>query len=266
MKDLSHYQQRVLDRLLPSLSRPEPYQELHRAGMLYREVIEKDQDPYILQTFNNLIESNLYRLLQSKSEFYNAGFFEENYDQLIDEFKEENIDADESDFIDRYINSQHDIISKTFKYYIELEGCESLEAVQFVGTGFFDDFIRGSKKKIEFLENRLCVLNASISEVTEVNPYPLIFTSANIYLKFNEYTSKHIIEYYLDYSYLKKRLEHENLIHRVKDNDFMRILFEDMKLIKLQYYNDYRIKNKLSSLDKSSSSNRENNFNNIFID
>jgi hypothetical protein len=47
MKDLSHYQQRVLDRLLPNLDRPEPYQELYRAGMLYREVIEKDHDPYI---------------------------------------------------------------------------------------------------------------------------------------------------------------------------------------------------------------------------
>ena len=41
MKDLSHYQQRVLDRLLPNLDRPEPYQELYRAGMLYRVVNEK---------------------------------------------------------------------------------------------------------------------------------------------------------------------------------------------------------------------------------
>ena len=100
----------------------------------------------------------------------------------------------------------------------------------------------------------------------DTNPYPLFFISLGIYLKFIEYTSKHIIDVYLDYSYLKKRLEHDHLIHRVKDNEFMRILFENMKLIKLQCYNNYRIKNKLSSLDKSSSSNRENNFNNIFLD
>ena len=48
-----------------------------------------------------------------------------------------------------------------------------------------------SKKKIEFLENRLYVINTSISEVNEVNPYPLIFISADIVL-FIKYTSKHI--------------------------------------------------------------------------
>ena len=100
----------------------------------------------------------------------------------------------------------------------------------------------------------------------DTNPYPLLFISLGIYLKFIEYTSKHIIDVYLDYSYLKKRLEHDHLIHRVKDNEFMRILFDNMKLIKSQDYKKYCIKNKLSSLDKSSSSNRENNFNNIFLD
>ena len=95
------------------------------------------------------------------------------------------------------------------------------------------------------------------------NPYPLIFISSDIYSKFIKYTSKHIIDYYLDYSYLKKRLEHENLIHSLKDNEFMRVLFEE-KLIKSKDYEKYCIINKLSSLKKSSSTNRENNFNNIF--
>ena len=266
MDNLSYHQKRGLDKLLPPLEKTDSFEELNRICKLYRESIEKEQEPYIIQEFKKGIESNLYKLLQSKSEFYNFGYFEDQYKVLVNDFITENIDADECDFIEEYINSQQEIKDKTFKYFIKVEGYEPLEVTQFVSKGFFDDFIRGSKKKIEFLENRLCVLNASISEVTEVNPYPLIFTSANIYLKFNEYTSKHIIDYYLDYSYLKKRLEHENLIHRVKDNDFMRILFEDMKLIKLQCYNDYRVKNKLSSLKKSSSASRENNFNNIFLD
>lgn len=216
MKDLSHYQQRVLDRLLPSLSRPEPYQELHRAGMLYREVIEKDQDPYILQTFNNLIESNLYRLLQSKPEFYNAGFFEENYDQLVDEFKEENIDADESDFIDRYINSQHDIISKTFKYYIELEGCESLEALQFVGTEFFDDFIRGSKKKTAFLMERLSVLNRPMNIESPTNPFPDYFVSYGyrVYVDFISSMTDSII--LAEMSFLVTQLRKDGLMNSDK--------------------------------------------------
>ena len=136
--------------------------------------------------------------------------------------------------------------------------------MQFLKKDSSDEFIRGSKKKIEFLENRLYVLNASTIQVDEDNPYPRIFISTDIYLKFIEYTSTHIIDYYLDYSYLKKRLEHENLIHRVKDNEFMKILFEKMKLIKQKDYDKYYLINKLSSLKKSSSVNRENNFNNIF--
>jgi hypothetical protein len=107
-------------------------------------------------------------------------------------------------------------------------------------------------------------LNGVKDEINDQNLYPHIFISANTYLKFIEYTSKHIIDYYLDYSYLKKRLEHEKLIHYIKDNEFMLILYEEMKLISKKNYEKYFIINKLSSLKKSSSTSRENNFNNIF--
>ena len=114
------------------------------------------------------------------------------------------------------------------------------------------------------MRNFLEVLNENLNEEPNKNPYSYIFSSADIYLKFNEYASNHIIDFYLDYSYLKKRLEHEKLIHRIKDNDFMRFLFEDMNLISKNNFDKYCIKNKLCSLKKSSSTNRENNFNNIF--
>ena len=107
-------------------------------------------------------------------------------------------------------------------------------------------------------------LNGVKDALNDQNLYPRIFISANTYLKFIEYTSNHIIDYYIDYSYLKKRLEHENLIHSIKDNEFMQILFKEMVLISKKDYEEYFIKNKLSSLNKSSSTNRENNFNNIF--
>ena len=107
-------------------------------------------------------------------------------------------------------------------------------------------------------------LNSERDELNDQNLYPHVFISPNTYSKFIEYTSKHIIDYYLDYSYLKKRLEHDKLIHYIKDNEFMRILYEEMKLISQKNYEDYFVKNKLSSLNKSSSINRENNFNNIF--
>tara|TARA_B110001450_G_scaffold219471_1_gene214442 strand:+ start:1660 stop:2331 length:672 start_codon:yes stop_codon:yes gene_type:complete len=108
------------------------------------------------------------------------------------------------------------------------------------------------------------VLNKNLNKEPNKNPYPLIFISVDIYLKFVKYTSNNIIDYYIDYSYLKKRLENQNLIHSIRDNEFMRILYEEMELISKKDYEKYSIKNKLSSLNKSSSTNRENNFNNIF--
>ena len=110
------------------------------------------------------------------------------------------------------------------------------------------------------------VLNKNSNKEPNKNPYPLIFTSVDIYLKFIKYTSNNIIDYYIDYSYLKKRLENLNLIHSIKDNEFMRILYEEMGLISKKNYQEYSIKNKLSSLNKSSSASRENHFNNIFLD
>ena len=107
-------------------------------------------------------------------------------------------------------------------------------------------------------------LNGFNDPRSDQNPYPYIFSSTDSYLKFIEYTSNHIIDYYLDYSYLKKRMEHERLIHYIRDNEFMRILYEEMELISEKQFDKYCIKEKLCSLNKSSSTNRENNFNNIF--
>jgi len=57
-----------------------------------------------------------------------------------------------------------------------------------------------------------------------------LFKSEAVYHCFKEY-QKHIIDFYTDYSYLKKRLEQEKLIYYHKDNDFMKIIFSDLNLI-----------------------------------
>ena len=103
-------------------------------------------------------------------------------------------------------------------------------------------------------------------EAKDINPYPLLFTTLEAYCCFLEYTKKHIIEFYGDYSYLKKRLEKQKLIHYHKDNDFINIVFNDMQLIKKSDYDNYLIKyeSKLKSLSKSHNVQRENNFNIIF--
>ena len=124
--------------------------------------------------------------------------------------------------------------------------------MQFVSDEFYIEFDYSARAKIKFLEGKL-------------NPYPLLFASGEVYNDFISYTSNHIIDYYLDFSYLKKRLEAEGLIHKTKDNVFMKIIHDDMGLINKSHYQDYKIKNKLSSLNKSTSASRENNFNNTFL-
>ena len=128
-----------------------------------------------------------------------------------------------------------------------------------------DEHIKYASSIYHYLKNSF--INKLREEGIDVseNPYPEIFKSGTVYNKFLAYTKKHIIDSYLDYSYLKKRLEHDNLIHRTKDNDFMRILFEDMNLINEKEYDRYLQKNKLTSLGKSQSENRVNNYNNIFL-
>ena len=95
------------------------------------------------------------------------------------------------------------------------------------------------------------------------NIFPSLFLNSDVYSCFLEY-QKHIIDFYIDYSYLKKRLEFEKLIHYHKDNDFMKMVFEDIKLISEKNYNEYYINGKLKSLSKSFSVQRENNFNLVF--
>jgi len=116
---------------------------------------------------------------------------------------------------------------------------------------------------IEVFEEKLKELNA---EAISNNPYPLLFVSGEIYEKFISFCSRPMVDYYLEISYLKKRMEHESLIHRIKDNDFMKIIFQEMKLISKKNHADYLIKNKLTSLNKSATENRENYFNHIFLD
>ena len=264
LDNLTYYETRIYDKLLGEMGRKEPYEEVRRLSILFRQYTDIEKNSFLFEEFKTFINNKLYFHLKSKEEFYDLDRFKDIYKTLLKDFIEENIDADENDFIEEYINSQQEIINKTFKYSIEISDYKPLELMQFLKKDSSDEFIRGSKKKIEFLENRLYVLNAPKTEVNEVNPYPLIFVSTDIYSKFIEYTHKHIIDYYLDYSYLKKRLENLNLIHSIKDNEFMRILYEEMELISKKDYEEYSIKNKLSSLNKSSSTNRENNFNNIF--
>lgn len=115
-------------------------------------------------------------------------------------------------------------------------------------------------------EHKTSDLNEINNKDNLSNPFPLIFINKEVYDCFIEYTSKHILEFYSDYSYLKKRLESDQLIHYKKDNHFMEFLFTEAKLITEKNHENYtgKYEGKLKSLKRSYSEQRQNNFNNVF--
>ena len=252
MDNLTDFQKTVLDKLLPPLKNTQPEKELKRICKIHKELIENKEDEFLYETFCKTIESNLFLVLKEKPEFYSLDSFQQEYNDLITDF----IDINEEDFVEQYLVSQNQIIAREYKFKVDFNRNESLEVMQFVSDEFYIEFDYSARAKIKFLNEKLN---------DEHNPHPELFLNGKVYKNFISYTSNHIIDYYLDFSYLKKRLEAEGLIHRTKDNDFMKIIHDDLGLINDRDFEDYKIKNKLSSLNKSFSANRDNNFNNTFL-
>jgi hypothetical protein len=171
MEDLTYLQKSILNKLLPNLIKTEPYEELLRVSLLFREIKEIKNDRVLFEQFKTIINNQLYFHLKSKEEFYDLDRFKDIYKTLVEEFIEDNIDADENDFIEKYINSQQEIINKTIEYFIPVSGYESLELIQFLKKDFFDEFIRGSKNKIEFLKEDKLGLKKEVrfSKITTKN-------------------------------------------------------------------------------------------------
>jgi len=155
MENLTHYQRGVIDKILPTLKKTEPYGELLRVSLLFRQIKDIEDDRVLFEPFKSIINNQLYFYLKSKEEFYDLDRFKNIYETLVEEFIEDNIDSDKRDFIEKYISSQQEIIEKKFKYFIKIDGYESLELIQFVEKDFFEEFIRSSKKKIEFLKDEI---------------------------------------------------------------------------------------------------------------
>ena len=171
MENLTHYQRRVLDKILPPLRKTEPYSELLRVSLLFRQIKDIEVDRVLFDPFKTIINNQLYFHLKSKEEFYNLDKFKNIYRTLVEEFTEDNIDAGENDFMEKYINFQQEIIDKTFKYFVEIDGYEPLELIQFVEKDFFDEFIFSSKRKIEFLKEETLGLKKEVrsSRITVKN-------------------------------------------------------------------------------------------------
>jgi hypothetical protein len=127
------------------------------------------------------------------------------------------------------------------------------------------NFISYIEEKIKHIQNQFPGPNNfdDFSKNSELNPFPDIFKSLNTYNCFKEYTAKHIIEPFPDYSYLFQRLLLEKLIHKKTHFEYMDWLSQE-KLITPKTHDKMKVERNFRSLEKSSSSQRENNFNNIF--
>lgn len=133
----------------------------------------------------------------------------------------------------------------------------------------FDNVKKAKKVLYDIMLNEITGpkdLEAKEPEAKDINPFPLLFINFEVYKCFLEYTKKYIMNFYSDYSYLKKRLDHEKLIYYHKDTDFLNIIFDEMQLIKQFQYDSYFTKydSKFKSLKSSYHEQRENNFNNVF--
>ena len=89
MNNLTHYQNRIYDKLLPKLGNNEPYEELLRLCLLYRQIKDIKKDHFLFEKFKAIINNSLYFNLKSKEEFYDLDRFKDTYETLVKEFIED---------------------------------------------------------------------------------------------------------------------------------------------------------------------------------
>lgn len=261
MKNVSDRNLKLLDILLGPLEKTDPLQEINRIFKLYFDKLIFVDDQYLMNTFRGIVENKIYFVIKKDFRFYDLESYTEKYPYHLQDFLGDVPDSIEVDFIDKCISEQKSILNNTVKYFLKIENNEPINALQFVNEEFFEEFKSSSKRKIEFLQNNLHSI--SISNI-DLNPYPNLFVSREVYNGFMIYASKYIVEPYIDYSYLKKRLENDGLTHRITDKKFMLFIYEELNLISEKMYFHFLDKDKFRSLGKSNSTHRENNFNLVF--
>lgn len=261
MKNVSDRNLKLLDILLGPLEKTDPIQEINRIFKLYFDKLTFIDDKYLMNTFRGIVQNKIYYLIIKDFRFYDLESYTEKYPYHLQDFLDDVPDSIEEDFIDKCISEQNGILDNTVKYFLKIENNEPINALQFVNEDFFEEFKSSSKRKIDFLQNKLHSI--SISNI-DLNPYPNLFISREVYNGFMKYVSSYIVEPYIDYSYLKKRLENDGLTHRITDKKFMLFIYEELNLISEKMYFQFFEKGKFSSLGKTNATHRVNNFNLVF--
>lgn len=100
--------------------------------------------------------------------------------------------------------------------------------------------------------------------IDSLGHYP--FKSNLVKEQFLEYYQVYVSvdNWFPDVSFIKKKMEQKQLIHDIKDNEFINLLHNQFNLLNDIQYMYYCDKGKLTSLNKSETLTREDNFRTIF--
>ena len=233
MKNLSHYQKRVMDQLLPPLEKTIPYDELVRIGELYYKIFKDETDEYLLNRFRIQIESNLSFVINQDYKYQELSEYKKQHllraEDYIEDFYDtstwDGIDGIKeltNDYLDKCISEQNTIIEKTIKYMIPIPDRASLNVMQFVSDEFLDEYKYSSKRKINFLNEELNQLKGISKPIEEVerkeynNPYPEYFNSYGyeLYEKFTSGLKRDIV--LTPVSFLVDQLRKDGLMNQDK--------------------------------------------------
>ena len=195
MDNLSYYQERILDKILPPISEKRtPSDELVRLCKVYDRILRKETDEYLLNSFNRSIERSLCHVLNQDFRFQELSEYKKEYFLTSKEYIEDHIDDSSwdgidynreltKDYLEDCILYQNKILDHTLEFLISIEWGQSIDVIQFVSKEFLDEYRHSSRRKIEFLNLELNKLKGGskpseeIKEIEYDNPYTEYFKS-----------------------------------------------------------------------------------------
>lgn len=190
---------------------------------------------------------------------------EQNYiDVLINIFHTESSNIRMTYFFDRNINS----LTDTIKLLTNSTSINLSQQEEFI----LEEYLNSYKSCYMSLKNEYGIYfkNAFKLELSDIigesNVIPIwdgVFTNESNFKKFYEYKKNHILDIYIDYSYLYQRMLKEKFIYSIKHKEFINWLSR-FELIKDHEYHKLNEKGGFMSLHKSTSIQRTNNFNIVF--
>ena len=95
LDNLTDHENRIYDKLLVEMGRKEPYEEVRRLSILFRQHTDIEKNSFLFEKFKTFIDNKLYFHLKSKEEFYDLNRFKDIYKTLVEEFIEDNIDEED---------------------------------------------------------------------------------------------------------------------------------------------------------------------------